>query len=176
MLCCIAELACMIFGIIALVKGEFKLSANRVVRSGPARIIGALLLIPFVIGVGGEVLIGGAAGLNAAQQGKQFDAKDFQEKNVTTIVVIHVIGSAIPLLIALCIALATAGPPARRRRFDEDDDDDDRPRRRRRRDDDEDEDDDDRPRRRRTVDDEDDEEGRPRRRRRDDDDERIKER
>jgi hypothetical protein len=45
MLCCIAEIAMFVFGIIALVKGSFKLSANKVVQGGPARVIGVILLL-----------------------------------------------------------------------------------------------------------------------------------
>jgi hypothetical protein len=157
MLCCIGELICLIFGIIALVKGEFKLSANRVVRSGPARLIGVLLLLPLLFGTGGEAVFGGLLAARAIQQGKQFDPQDV--KGATpTLLLIHGLGGGLPLLIALIVALATASPPRRPRRDDYDDDDyddDDRPRRRRPRDGEgEDEDgDDDRPRRRRDDDD-----------------------
>lgn len=166
--CCIAEIACFVLGIVALVKGEIQLSANRVVRAGPARIVGVLLL-PLIIGQGGAFVYGFAVGANKgiqmAQQGKQgFNEADkaaLEKEIQTPALVIALAGSLLPLLLALVIALATAGPrrPVRHD-YDDDDDEDDRPHRRRSRHDDE---------------DEEDEDDRPRRRRRDDDDDRADE-
>jgi hypothetical protein len=167
MLCCIGEIALLIFGIVTLVKGELKVGGGRVVRGVPARLCGLILFIPLLLGEGFEVVYGFRLGLEKGMQGQQMGPEDIKEMTPTFLIV-HAIAVAVPLLLIVVIALTQAQSETTfRDRFE----DDDRPRRRRRRDDDE--DDDDRPRSRR---DEEEEEDRPRRRRRDDEDEETDER
>ena len=128
MLCCIADIVAFVFGIVALIKGEFSLSGNKVVRSGPARIIGVLLLLPLILGMGGEMVYGAIKGFELAQQGKQMDMAAFQRENQIPALVIHGIGAGLPFLAALIVALVSAGPKEEKRRREWDDDD--RPRRR----------------------------------------------
>jgi hypothetical protein len=175
-MCCIAEIAAFVFGIIAIVKGRFSLTRNRVVQGAPARVIGVLLMMPLILGQGGELVYGAAIGarrgFERAREGKQFgpaDVQDLQKDVIGPALVINIVGSALPLLLAFAIAVAKAEVPERpsrrrrRPRLDDDEDDEELDRRRRRRDEDEEEDDyDDRPRRRRPRrgDDEDDEDDR----------------
>jgi hypothetical protein len=70
MLCCIAEIAMFALGIVALVKGSVKILSGREVRGGPARVIGALLLLPLVLGQGGEVVYGVIIAAQAALKGE----------------------------------------------------------------------------------------------------------
>ncbi len=195
MLCWIAEIIIVVFGIVILVKGEVKLSPNRVVPRVPSRIIGGLLVLAIILGQGGAIIygavVGAKKGVELAKQGKQFKPEDveaLQAELVMPAIIINVVGHALPIVVALVIAMVTAVPARRKkpRRDLDDDDDDDRPRRRKGRDDEEEDDDrprrrrnreddeadeEDRPRRRRVVDDEDDDEAPPRRRPRDDDEE-----
>jgi HEAT repeat protein len=113
----IAEIAVFIIGIVLLVRGRFNLTPNRVVRSGPARFIGVLLLLPLLVGEGGPLLyaaaVGAAKGMELAKQRKQFrqaDADELAQEIQTPLRVIHAAGSLGPLLLALVIALATAAP------------------------------------------------------------------
>jgi hypothetical protein len=45
-MCCIPELAMLVFGVFTLVNGSFRMSQEKVVWGVPARIMGALLLVP----------------------------------------------------------------------------------------------------------------------------------
>jgi hypothetical protein len=60
--CGVVGLISFIFGLIALIRGEFSLTRSRVVRSGPARIIGALLLLPLLLGTVGAFALGAVYG------------------------------------------------------------------------------------------------------------------
>ena len=53
-MCCIAEIAMVIMGIVTLVKGSFMVSRTRVVRGAPAYVIGAILVavLPTALVVG----------------------------------------------------------------------------------------------------------------------------
>jgi hypothetical protein len=158
MLCCLAEIGSFIFGIIALVRGQFSLTRSRVVQKVPARIIGVLLLLPLLAGQGIGFIMGAAKGVEFAAKGKEFTMQDAMNLQ-GPLLVVNVLATAVPLLAAFIIAVVTAKPPKpkRRRSGDEeeyDEDYDDRPRRRRRPDDEEEDDD-----------------GASKRRRRDDDDE-----
>jgi hypothetical protein len=51
-MCCIGELAMMVLGVFTLVNGSFRLSRERVVWGVPARIMGALLILPLFVYLG----------------------------------------------------------------------------------------------------------------------------
>jgi hypothetical protein len=160
--CCIGQVAILVFGLIALIKGEFKLSANRVVSGGAARVVGALLLLSLALGPGGAFMygfvVGANKGMQMAKQGKQqFNQADkaaLEEEIRTPAIIITLAGTAVPLVAALIVAIAASAPVRRPVRDDfEDEDVEDRPPRRRNGEDDE----DDRPSRRHRRDDEGDE-------------------
>jgi hypothetical protein len=153
MWCCIGEAACFIFGIVTLVKGQLKLSANRVVTGGVARVIGALMMMPLILGLGGEFLYGAYVGFTTARQGKEIDPQKMQAELFPIALGFQAVGGGVPLLIALVLALSFSQPPRPARDEYEDDDYDDRPRRRKHDDDEDEEEDDDRPPRRSTRDD-----------------------
>jgi hypothetical protein len=165
-LCCAAEIGMLAFGIFALIRGRFALSSNRVVQGTPARIIGGLLLLPLIVGQGGEITLGAMWGIERGMKGQPVDfqaAVQEAGRDLTTkVLVLNGIAVAVPLIAVVIISLVTAKPPKKKkRRRDEDSVDDDYER------------DDERPRRRRERDKYDDEENRPPRRRdrRDDDEE-----
>jgi hypothetical protein len=158
-MCCVAEIAMFVFGIIALVKGKFSLTGSRIVHQVPARIIGVILLLPLIIGQGVGFAIGFAKGAEFAAKGKEFSFHDAMSLQ-GPILAVNGIVTGVSLLAALGIAIGTAKPKSKRRRMrDEDEHNDYDDRLRRRRDDDEDQDE---PPRRRRRDDDDDEQ--PRRR------------
>jgi hypothetical protein len=100
-------LAMLVFGIIAFVKGEFKLTRNRVVRRGPAYAIGALLVLPLPLSFG----IGFIYGIMAGARHEQVDVKQLQAKLAPVEVGLDVVC----LLAALIIAAVTAQPVVRQR-------------------------------------------------------------
>jgi hypothetical protein len=67
-MCCIAEIAMMVFGIMTLVKGKFSLSRNQVIVGAPAYAIGGILTatLPVVFAIG--IVIGIA---HVAKNGNQ---------------------------------------------------------------------------------------------------------
>jgi uncharacterized membrane-anchored protein len=103
----VMSIAMLIFGIIALVRGQFTLTRTKVVSGVPARVIGVILLLPLPMMLVGGMLIG----VFYAMQGKQPRPEDIQGPAVLLEVGV-VLGS---MLIAVVIGLATAGPPQRRR-------------------------------------------------------------
>jgi hypothetical protein len=160
---CILEIACVVFGIIVLVKGRVSLSAKKEVRGGPAYLVGIILISVLPLAIGFGIVMG----IRQAQQGAQPGI----DWTGVAIEMGLIIGCAVT---AFVVALATAKPKKkkkRRRRIPEKEDydyydrerDDDGPRRRRYEDDELDDEEDDRPRRRRR-DEYDDEDDRPRRR------------
>jgi hypothetical protein len=157
--CCIAEIAMLIFGIIALSVGRFTLWRDRVVQGTPARIVGGLLLLPLLVGQGGAAIIGAMWGMEREMQGRPLDFqnafREVPQELQTKVTILNIVAVAVPFVAVLVISLVTAKPPKRKKRrrdWDDEDDDydrnDDRPRRRRREREAYDEDDD-RPRRRR---------------------------
>jgi hypothetical protein len=158
---CLIEIACLVFGIIILARGQVPLSSTKEVRGGPAYLIGLILIAIFPLALG----IGFVVGFQRAQQGQPVNLQNMDMSLV--LIDLGILGGC--SLLALIIALATAQPRQRRkrRRSDEerdyddytdrrdaddfgrrsrsefDDEDDERPRRRY-----EDDEDDDRPRRR----------------------------
>lgn len=155
---CLIEIACLVFGIIVLVRGRVPLSANKEVRGAPAYLVGLLLAAVFPL----ALLIGLVVGFQRAQNGQPVNIQQ-PDLSLVLIDVGVVAGCGIT---ALVIALATAQPKKnkrRRRAQEEDYDDYDR----------EEDDEHDRPRRRRYDELEDEEGDRPRRRARDEDDDRY---
>jgi len=114
-MCCIAEVAMLIFGIIALVKGKFSLTGSRVVRKVPARIIGVILLLPLIIGQGVAFTIGFVKGVEVAAQGKQFTWEDAMHLQGLLLLVNGIV-TGVSLVAALGIAIGTAKPPRSKRR------------------------------------------------------------
>jgi hypothetical protein len=123
MLCCLAEVGCFVFGIVTLVKGKFTLTANKVVSGAPARVIGGLLLLPLLIGQGGGAIYGLIWGIRQGAKGAQVDFAQAARELETPALIINIVGTAVPLLLALIIGLVNAKPAAPKRRFDEFEDD-----------------------------------------------------
>jgi Na+/H+-dicarboxylate symporter len=94
----------LIFGILALVKGEFSLTRDRVVDGWPARIIGIVLMIPMPLGF----CIGFAIGVATAAQKKELNPMTLLPLDVGLVITC--------LLVALGIAVATAHPRRKKRR------------------------------------------------------------
>jgi hypothetical protein len=140
-MCCIAELICLVFGIVVLATGKIKLTGSRIVKGVPARIIGVLLLLPLVLGTGGAAIYGAMVSFQAAQAnpGNPPDTAALAKQLETPVLIINIVGGGIPLVAAFILALVNAKPgekPRPKREEDEfDETDEDRPRRRRRADD-----------------------------------------
>jgi hypothetical protein len=111
MLCCLAEIGCLVFGIIALVMGKFKLTGSRWVQGTPARLIGVLLLLPLIIGYGGEAIYGAIVAVKWAKEGKDVagNLAAIQKEIQGTVTIIHIAGG-IPLIAAFIVALVKAKP------------------------------------------------------------------
>jgi len=164
------EIGLLIFGFVALIRGKFTITKNKVVEGMPARLLGALAILPLPLLVGLGILLGLA-------KGEQFFVKNKLQLTIAEAAIVVVFA-----IIIFGVGAAIGKPPRKQRRCrDEIDDDEDdyhygqkaRSRRDDRNDRDDDEDEDDRPKRsRRSLREEDEyEEDRPRRRsRRDDDD------
>jgi hypothetical protein len=154
-MCCIAQIAMFVFGIIALVKGKFALTGSRIVDNVPARIIGVILILPLAMGLLALLIILLFFGAQFTANGEQFSIQSTMSLS-GPLAVVNVGLTIISLLTAFGIAIGTSkSRKSKRRRLrdgEDDEDYDDRPRRRR--DDDQDEDE---PPRQRRRDDEDDE-------------------
>jgi drug/metabolite transporter (DMT)-like permease len=106
--CIIVMAICMlIFGLIAIVRGQFVLTRAKVVRGVPARIIGVILLLPVPLWLGGALLLGAFYAL----QGKQPRPEDL-EGPATLLTVGSCVGC---MVIAVIIGLATAQPMKKKR-------------------------------------------------------------
>jgi hypothetical protein len=143
-MCLVGEVVMFIIGLIALVKGRFKLSVTKQVRGVPARIFGLLLMAPMP----SAFCVGLIIGFVRAAEGRPLPSGERATLGFLTFLEAGLI--AVFLTAALIVAFTNAKPLRRRRYMDESDDDDDydRPRRRRRRPEEEDEDDDPWPRNR----------------------------
>ncbi len=73
-MCCIVEVATLIMGIMALVKGEVTIFSGKVVRGAPAYIIGLILASTLPIALGLGVLVG----VMAVQNGGNPNANPLQ--------------------------------------------------------------------------------------------------
>lgn len=122
MLCCIAELVIFGVGIYVLATGKLTLSKNKIVTGGPARLCGVLLLLPFILGAGGEVVYGFVLGTQEAMKapGQQPDIKAMQEKVFVPALIIHAIGAGIPLILTAIIAVSNGRPPEPKRPLEDD--------------------------------------------------------
>jgi hypothetical protein len=165
------EIAMIVMGIIALIRGEMKFSANKYVYGTAARLLGILALLPLPI----AFCIGFVVGATEAVNNPNVNQAEFMEKHRTTLVITEVVIVLGTALLLFTIGFLIGEPPLskrpkrRRRRRDEEefDDEDERPRSRRRREEDE-NDIEEEPRRRRNRDDDDDDfDRKPRRGRRD---------
>jgi hypothetical protein len=103
---CAAEIGMLVFGIITLVKGRFKLSRRKVVVGGPAYLIGVLLILPLPI----ALVIGIALGTSQAASGGAVNLSDTNQMlkyaGIEFAVVICL------LLTAIVVAAVTGKDPA----------------------------------------------------------------
>jgi hypothetical protein len=98
---CIGEFATLVLGIFTLVNGAFRLSRDRVVWGVPARVIGALLLLPLFVLFGALM----TTSVVYTIQDRQPNEDDVRRLFITILGVDVAI-----LLVILGIALATAQP------------------------------------------------------------------
>src|SRR5262245_22776967 len=63
------EIGMIVWGLVALFRGEFQLNPTRVVKGVAARLIGLLLLLPLPV----SFAIGFLIGLSVASEGRRFD-------------------------------------------------------------------------------------------------------
>ncbi|HZT79177.1 MAG TPA: hypothetical protein VFA26_03075 [Gemmataceae bacterium] len=108
---CIVEIAMLVMGIVALVKGRIPLTRTRVVEGTAARVVGLILMLPLPLALGFGFIYGVGIGVSAAQQGKsQIDPKEI-EKIQTTAKFVElglIVGCA---LTAVVVGAVTARPP-----------------------------------------------------------------
>jgi hypothetical protein len=142
------EIAMLVIGLLALVRGRMTISKSKVVTGAAARLLGLVALTPLPVALA-------AVGLYVAAAGGAADPERFVEDKRVTITLIEagvVIGIAI---LVFGIGAAIGRPPEPARSDDDEDEEDDRPRKRRDRDDEIDDEYDDRPRKRRRHDEDD---------------------
>lgn len=99
-MCCIAEIAMSVFGLVTLIRGQFSLSRSKVVRGTPAYIIGGLLLSTLPIALGLGMVIGFVL---AARTGQPPTIEEMAPYGIVDVVVVVVILAAV-----LTVALSTA--------------------------------------------------------------------
>lgn len=101
-MCCIAEIAMLIFGIVTLVRGEFALSRTSVVSPPAAYFVGVLLTAPLPVAFS----IGIIVGIVGAANGNPNVAADYR----TEIAVMEAGIMAFFLVTAFIVAFLNAGP------------------------------------------------------------------
>jgi hypothetical protein len=112
-MCLIAEIAMLIFGIIALATGKIKLSRNVVVRGPMARVIGLVLMAPIPL----SLAVGLAIGTAFVIKGKTVTEVPWGIRLIEPVIAL------ICGVVALVMGRAFKSPPApKRRRPDEFDD------------------------------------------------------
>jgi len=116
MLCCLAEIGMLVFGIVVLATGKIKVSSDRVVLGAPARVIGAILLLPFVLGTGGEFLMGVYIGIQQATSRQPLSPAEIQQKMQTPALILHLAVFVVTFIAAFVIAFAYGGRPDRGQR------------------------------------------------------------
>jgi hypothetical protein len=100
---CILEIVMLVFGIITLVKGAFKLTRKKVVTGGPAYVVGVLLILPLPLALATGFAIGVMHGL---QGGAPMDPELLRKAAAVEWSII-----VIMLISALVVALVSAKPP-----------------------------------------------------------------
>ena len=152
---CVADLAIFVLGLVVLITGRIKLTSSRGIEGGMARVIGVTLMLSLIAGPGSAGVYGGVIGATEGMKmargkqqindaDKQALAERIQQRIEGPATIIRLVGSGVPLVIAVILTIVCAGPlKSKRLRDDREDDyeDEDRPRSSR-------EDDEDRPRRR----------------------------
>jgi hypothetical protein len=109
-MCCVLEIAMLIWGIVALATGKFMVTRNKVVYGPMARVIGAILMLPLPV----SFFIGILIGVGFAAQGKKFDMAKAQVFSPIELGIVVLCFAA-----AMAIALAT-GKPVRKKRIPQD--------------------------------------------------------
>jgi hypothetical protein len=100
-MCCIGELAMMVLGVFTLVNGSFRISRDRVVWGVPARIIGALLVLPLFVYFGTAMTVL----LMFQLQNQPLEMKDWRKYSLILLGI-----DLTFILVILAIGLATAEP------------------------------------------------------------------
>src|SRR5690349_21176263 len=102
MLTLIAQIALVVWGIIVLVRGQVAFSQNRIVLGAKARIIGALLILPWPLAIGIAMVY---AMVQVA------GGKEIEEKSLTPAATLILIGSyAACLLTAIILGMLWGNP------------------------------------------------------------------
>ena len=111
--CLIAEIASLIFGIITLATGKFRLSRNKVVYGTPARVVGLLLVLILPCALGLAIFV--AAILVA--QGQLPDPL----KPPPILLAVEPITFIVIFTAAMIVAFVNAGRPVERRQYQDED-------------------------------------------------------
>jgi hypothetical protein len=119
MWCCLVELFLFVFAIVTLVKGKYTLSTSKAVFGTPAHAIGTLFLLPLLIGQGGGALYGFASSDNKGGKGFKVDLERAMREPEMMPLAINVVGTVVPLLLAVIVAVVSAEPAVRERRYDD---------------------------------------------------------
>lgn len=99
---CIVEIAMLVMGIIACVKGEVKLSRRKVVSGPAARILGVIMMLPLPV----AFMVGMVLGFQAAARGEA--GPDMATAVIAELVVVGVV-----VVTAVVFAMATAKDPTK---------------------------------------------------------------
>jgi hypothetical protein len=114
MLCLIAEIISLVFGIIAVATGKLTMSKTKIVRGAPARVAGIFLILPLPLALVAGVVI--AARFVA--EGKVFDRANLPG----WVLAVEPAIFGVCFAIAMIIAIANAGPlQPKPPRYEEDD-------------------------------------------------------
>ncbi len=102
----VAEIFMLVFGIMALVTGKFTLTRARVVTGVPARVVGAILVLPLPL----ALVMGFLLGAVLVAQGKQITRDEVQKYAAPLELGIILIC----MLTAVIVAAITAHPPQKK--------------------------------------------------------------
>jgi hypothetical protein len=105
-MCCFVEIGMLIMGVMALVQGKVKLwSRIGVVHGTPARLAGAVMILPMIIALAAVVLLGA----NMAAQGKQ--ELGVEEQRIARFIEpVATIACLVIATVILVVGKDTAGP------------------------------------------------------------------
>jgi hypothetical protein len=101
------EIGMLIAGILALIKGKFTLTKNRVVEGAMARVIGLVMVLPIPLAIAAGVMVGFALTL----QGKPIEEKELR----TTLAIVEVVIVLACLLLAVILSLIANHSAAQKR-------------------------------------------------------------